>query len=174
MKSYITGHFTDESGLLEAVKALKQKGNNIRDVLTPYPVHGLDEELGQRRTLLPKVAFIGGAIGLILAYLFQWWIFTVDYPTNFGGKPYYSLPSWIPVIFESTVLFSALSIVFAFLIRSNLGLGSKNKIYSERITNDQFVIVLDCKNKQENEITRMTEILNSYGADEVNINMQDK
>ena len=142
-KQYITGYFEDEVDLKVAIKQLKEKNIPIKDVFTPFPVHGLEHVIGYRKSNLPKVAFWAGALGAACGLSFQAWIFTVAYPLNFGGKPYFSLPSFIPVTFELTVLFAAFSMVFAFLIRSGLGMGAKNKIWDERITDDRFLILLE-------------------------------
>ncbi len=149
----ISGYYDKESSLLDAVKTLKEQKIKIKDVFSPYPVHGLDRALGLQRSLLPRIAFIGGAIGAIVGFLFQVWVFTRAYPLNIGGKPLLAAPSFVPVAFESAILFAAFAIVIAYLVRSNLGLGAKNKIYNERATDDRFVVVLDtsANNKAESE-----------------------
>ncbi len=143
MRRYISAYFTDEENLLRACKILMKKNIPILDVLTPFPVHGLDKVLGLKETKLPTVGFIAGGIGTLLAFGFQTWAFVVDYPLFIGGKPHFSIPSFIPITFEITILLAAFAMVFAFLFRSNLGLGSKNKIHDERITDDRFLIIID-------------------------------
>ncbi|MFW5699297.1 MAG: DUF3341 domain-containing protein [Bacteroidota bacterium] len=167
-KKHISGYFEDETDLKIAIKSLQEKSVNIKDVFTPFPVHGLEKTLKYRRSHLPKVAFWGGVLGLILAMAFQIWIFTVDYPITFGGKPYLSIPTFIPVAFELTVLFAAFSMVFAFLMRSQLGIGAKNKIYDERVTDDRFLILLEAK---EDEVKTYESALGETGA--LNITLHD-
>ena len=121
----------------------------ILDVLTPFPVHGLDKVLGLKESRLPTVGFIAGGIGTLLAFGFQTWAFVVDYPLFIGGKPHFSIPSFIPITFEVTILLAAFAMVFAFLFRSKLGLGAKNKIHDERITDDRFVIIIDTIEKND-------------------------
>lgn len=149
----ISGYFEKEAVLLDAVKNLKENNIKIKDVFSPYPIHGLDHAMGLRRSWLPRAAFIGGAIGAITGLLFQIWVFTKAYPINIGGKPFLSLPSFIPVTFECAVLFAAFSIVLAYLFRSNLGAGANNKIYDERATDDRFVVVLNAE-EAEAEVIR--------------------
>jgi hypothetical protein len=140
---YITVSFDDEVPLLQAVKKLRENKEIIRDVLSPFPVHGLDEALSMKRTRIPVVGFIFGALGASLAFLFQACVFTVSYPLIIGGKPFLSVPAFVPITFELTVLFSGLAMVAALLIRSRL----KPDIYftpvDSRITDDRFVIVVD-------------------------------
>lgn len=148
MGAIIYGHYTDELDLLHGINELQKKGIAIDDVRTPFPVHGLDGVLKLRRSSLPKVAFLAGAIGGALGLLFQIWVFTKAWPTNFGGKPFMSLPSFIPVTFELTVLFAAFTMGIAFLIRSKLGPGSKPDILDELVTDDHFQIILSPNSNQ--------------------------
>lgn len=163
MGAIIYGHFTDELELLDAVKELKDKGIRIADVRTPFPVHGLDAALKFPRSNLPKVAFIAGVIGGSLGLLFQVWVFTKGWPLNFGGKPHLSIPSFIPVTFELTILFAAFAMGIAFLLRSNLGPGKIPDILDEEVTNDHFQIILTAKNNSLSEI-ELAEALAATGA----------
>ena len=161
----IYGYYTDSDTLLEAVEKLRKENFRIKDVYTPYPVHHLDKALGFKRSRLPKAGLVAGLIGAAGAFLFQTWVFTVDYPINIGGKPNFSFPSFIPLTFELGVLFAALALVFTFLFRSRLGLGAKNKIYDERNTDDRFGVVIDAgKNKSEEEINTILEQFKETGA----------
>jgi len=147
-KQYVTVVFDDEEPLLQAVKKIREQNEKIIDVLTPFPVHGLDKALGMKRSRIPGAGFICGAIGGLLGFLFQAWVFAVDYPLVFGGKPYLSVPSFIPVTFELTVLFTALGVVAALFIRSGLKPKKKFEPVHSRITDDKFVILVE---DEENE-----------------------
>lgn len=163
MSEIVYGHFTDELDLLNAVNELQEKGIKIADVRTPFPVHGLDSALKLSRSRLPKVAFIAGAIGAILGLLFQIWVSTEGWPLIIGGKPHVALPSFIPVTFELTILFSAFAMGFAFLMRSKLGPGRIPVILDENVTDDHFQIILSGKNNQGNE-TELEDALKASGA----------
>ncbi len=167
---YLSACYADETDLLEGVKILKQAGMQITDVLTPFPVHGLDKVLGYRRSWIPRVGFIAGAIGAFFGFIFQVWVFNRAYPLNFGGKPFFAVPSFIPVTFECAVLFAAFAMVFAFLFRSRLGLGAKNKIYDPKITDDSFVVVADTDGMIPEEIDRMTGLFKKTGAEILEMN----
>jgi len=145
----ISGYYTKESNLLEAVKKLRDENIKIKDVFTPYPVHGLDHALGLKRSGLPKTAFLAGTVGAIAGFGFQVWVFTNAYPINIGGKPYLAAPAFIPVAFECTVLFAAIAIVLAYLLKSNLGIGANNKIYDERTTDDRFLVLLEVSEEED-------------------------
>ncbi len=158
---YVSAYYEDEKDLLKGIKKLKESGVIILDAFTPFPVHGLDKVLGIRRSWLPRVGFIGGAIGAFSGFFFQKWVFTVGYQMSIGGKPYFAAPSFIPVTFECTVLFAAFAMVIAFLFRSKLGLGAENKIYDPKITDDHFVVVAGF---DENKSKQVVEKMEAAGA----------
>lgn len=139
---YISIYFDDEVPLLQAVAKLRESNETIIDVLSPFPVHGLDEALSLKRSKIPVGGFIFGALGAILAFGFQAWVFTVSYPLIIGGKPFFSAPAFIPITFEVTVLFAGLAMVAAFLIRSKLKPEIRFESVNERITDDRFVILV--------------------------------
>jgi hypothetical protein len=161
----IYGYYTDSESLLDGVKKLREDNLKIKDVRTPYPVHHLDKALGLKRSLLPKAGMVAGIIGATGAFLFQTWVFTVDYPLNIGGKPHFAYPSFIPLTFELGVLFAALALVFGFLFRSQLGLGAKNKIYDEKNTDDRFGVILDAgQESSDDELSAMVEKFKAAGG----------
>jgi len=142
-KNYIVGIFDNEHHLLEGVKSIRQAGVKIEEVFTPYPVHGLDEVLGYKRSKLPIAAFLFGALGTSLALLMQIWMMGFDWPMIIGGKNYVALPSFIPVTFELTVLLSALGMVGVFMIVSDLKPYRKVKTFDIRSTDDKHVMAID-------------------------------
>ena len=107
MKKFVVGSFDDENVLFPAVKNVRKAGYKIHDVYTPFPVHGLDHAMGLRDTSLHTAGFIYAITGTTTALSFIGWVFTRDWPMNIGGKPHFSLPAWIPITFEATVLFSS-------------------------------------------------------------------
>ncbi len=153
-KNFISIYFEDEEPLLKAVRKIMASDLNILDVLTPFPVHGLDKALKMKPSRIPIVGFVFGSIGAMVGFGFQAWVFGVDYPLVIGGKPFIPVPSFIPVTFEITVLFAALSMVAAFLIKSKLKPSKKIDIQDVRITDDRFVILVetnDANSKQNVE-----------------------
>ena len=140
---FILGIFKDEQDMVHAAKYLVKKDIKIYDFFTPFPVHGLDEILGIKRTRLPIVTFIAGLAGLVFALGFQYWVSVIAWPLNVGGKAYNSMAAFIPVAFEITVLFGAFITIFAFLLRSKLfPKVDKGVIYNDA-TQDSFVIALE-------------------------------
>jgi hypothetical protein len=173
-ESYISALFNDEEELLSSIKTIRKAGIKIRDVFSPFPVHGIDNALGIKPSRIPIVGFIAGAIGTVFAFLFQAWVFVVAWPLNIGGKPFFAVPSFIPVTFEVTVLFAAFGMIGAFLYKSKLFPGSKNKIYSERITDDSFVMIIeqdeDMTEDKKREIEKHLYDGGAFDVDFVDIN----
>ena len=142
-RSYISIIFDDEVPLLEAVRKLRNNKETIIDVLSPFPVHGLDNALSIKRTKIPIGGFILGLLGAITAFGFQTWVFTVSYPLIIGGKPFFAAPAFIPITFEVTVLFGGVAMVIALFVRSKLKPDIRFNTSFERATDDQFVILIE-------------------------------
>jgi hypothetical protein len=109
--SGVVGFWSDDHELVEAAIKMRDAGYKHFDAITPFPVHGMEEAVGIKRSFIPYVTFVAGLIGGCLGMLLQYWIAAVSWPLNIGGKPYFSAPAFIPVTFELTILFAALSSV---------------------------------------------------------------
>jgi hypothetical protein len=103
-KHFIVGIFDDEEVLLKGIGNVRGNGVKIHDVYSPFPVHGIDDALSIKRTRLPIAAFMFGLTGTSLALLMQIWMLGYDWPMIIGGKNFASLPPFIPVTFELTVM----------------------------------------------------------------------
>ena len=148
--------FAEEKPLLAAIKSLRQKGIHIHEVYSPYPVHGIDEALGYKRSRLPIVAFLCGLMGLSIALIMQIGMMTIDWPMIIGGKDFLPLPVFIPVSFELTVLLAAFGMVITFLLVSDLKPWAKPKLFSKRSTNDRHVLVINML-EQDNKLKQNIE-----------------
>jgi hypothetical protein len=124
------------------VRAVRKQGWRIADIYTPCPVHGLDEALGWRRSLLPAACLLGGAAGAALAIWFQFWASAQDWPINVGGRPWNSLPAFVPVAFESMVLLGGFTLVGAWLIRCGLYPGNTARAPLAGVTDDRFALAV--------------------------------
>ncbi|MEM8583599.1 MAG: DUF3341 domain-containing protein [Bacteroidota bacterium] len=137
------GLYNDEEILMDAVKKARADHLDIMDVYTPFPLHGLDPILGLSESRLHIAGFIYGLTGASLGFGFMTWVFTRDWPIIFGGKPYWSVPAFIPITFELTVLFAAVGMVITFYIICGLGPGAAPPRLHDRITDDKFCIAFD-------------------------------
>ncbi len=164
---YLVGVFDNEVVLLDAVRAVRKGGIRIHEVYSPFPVHGLDDALGYKRSRLPIAAFLFGLLGTSLALTMQIGMMTVDWPMIIGGKDYLPLPSFIPVTFELTVLLSAFGMVGTFFIASNLKPWGKPKLFDIRITDDKHIMAIDLS-KNPLSVDAIRKSLQDSGASEVN------
>ena len=143
--------FADERALLAAARRVRESGYTKIDAHSPYPVHGIDAALGIRSTRLPLIVFACGAVGALAGVGLQWWTNASDatlfewlpnwargYSYRISGKPFWSVPANIPVIFELTVLLAALAAVFGMLVLNNLP-----NFYHALFTSKRFARVTD-------------------------------
>jgi hypothetical protein len=152
--------------ILKAARAVRRAGFTRWDVHSPFPIHGIDYAMGIRPTILPWLVLGGGLTGLCTAIWLQWYCNAYDYPFLISGKPVWSFPANVPVMFELTVLFSALTAVFGML-----GLNHLPQLYNplfkserfRRVTADRFFIVVDASDKKFGE-TETTRLLQDAGA----------
>jgi hypothetical protein len=171
IKKFVVGCFDDEKVLFPAVKKVRKAGYKIHDVYTPFPIHGLDTAMGLRDTSLHTAGFIYGITGTTTALTFMSWVFTKDWPLNIGGKPHFPLPAFIPITFELTVLFSAVGMVLTFCYLCQLAPFVKKHHFHARATDDQFVMVLECTSKTNEEQAKA--FLDSVGAKEINVQVAE-
>lgn len=165
IKKFVVAAFDDEAVLFPAVKQVRRAGYKIHDVYTPMPIHGLDAAMGLRDTSLHTAGFIYGISGTCTALGFISWALTYDWPLNFGGKPFFALPAWIPITFELTVLFSAVGMVLTFCYLCQLAPFVKKDHFHLRSTDDLFVMAIECTEKTNG--SEVSEFLNGLGAKEV-------
>lgn len=131
-------YFDSPEKILMAAKAAKKQKLKNYESFTPFPVHGMEEALGLKLSIVPWATFICGLGGFLAATMLQVWTSAIDWPLNIGGKPFLSIPAFIPVMFELTVLFGGLgTIAFLFFL---IGLPSSKKPFHPKITDDRFAL----------------------------------
>jgi len=169
-KNIIHGLFGDEEPLLEACKRLRSAGIRIKEVYSPFPIHGIDGIIGLPRTRLGICAFIYGLTGTGLATLMMWYMMVHDWPNDIGGKPtwayYFAVPAFIPITFEVTVFCAAHGLALTYLLRCMLIPGARAKNPDPRTTDDKFLIVLDLNDSLS---AKAQQILREAHAEEVTV-----
>jgi hypothetical protein len=165
--NFILGLWDHEEVFLHAIEHIRHEGPAIFETLTPFPVHGLEEALGYRQTRLHTAGFLFGLTGTTLALSFMTWVMATNYPLDIGGKPYWPLPSFIPITFELTVLFSAVGMTLTYCVRNKLIPGYMPRIYDRRTTDDRFALVFDAEGKSAEDIARIKAMCSGNGAVEV-------
>lgn len=167
-KNYIYGVYSHEDNLLSAIKSIKSEGLEIDDCYSPFPVHGIDPILGIEETNLQSAGFILGLTGTGTALGVITYITTINYPTLFGGKPFWALPAFIPITFEATVLMAAVGMFFVYIIRNELFPGKIPMIIDERTTDDKFALAFGVDGKSDSDIAKIKSALEKSGAEEIN------
>ncbi len=116
----VAAEFADATALVHAARRTREAGYTRMDAYTPFPVEGLNEAMAIRTTILPYLILLGGILGGVGGYAFQYWALAVAYPFNVGGRPLHSWPMFIPVTFELTILGASLAAVLGMLALNGL------------------------------------------------------
>jgi hypothetical protein len=146
--------FETPEQLLSAVIHMRGLGFTQLDALTPFPIHGMDEALGEKPSRLGYIVLAGGLAGMASALLLQWWTSAVAYPLVIGGKPPFSFEYSIPITFELTVLFASFAAVIGMFALNGLP-----KFYHPSFkysqfagaTDDRFLLVVEGGNLDKAE-----------------------
>lgn len=161
--------FETVDSTLAAAEKIRDAGFTKWDVHTPFPVHGLNDAMGIQHTKLPLFVLGGGIAGAGIGILMQWWMNARDYRLIVSGKPFFSLPANIPVMFELTILLSAVTAFVGMIAFNNLPMFYHPIFKSERFrraTTDRFVVVIEAADpKFDSEHT--TAFLGGLGGSEV-------
>lgn len=135
----VVAFFDNPHALIEATKKVKAQNYEEFDCFTPFPVHGLDQAQGLKRSPLPYVTFLAGVGGCSIGFGLQYFTSVMDWPLIVGGKPFNSWPAFVPVMFELTVLLAALTTVGAMFAINGLPNVNK-KIIDPSLTRDRFAL----------------------------------
>ncbi len=149
--------FDNADAMLAAIRRLRDAGYSKLDAYTPYPVHGIDETLGIRRSKLTLVAFVAGMCAAAGAYFIQWYMNAYDYPINVGGRPAHAPLAFLIITFEMGVLFAGLTAfvaVFAFSGLPRLWHPVFEIEGFERATIDRFWVSVDTDDPKYSAETR--------------------
>jgi len=116
----LMAEFDTPTEVVDAARKVREAGYTKTDAFSPFPIHEMDEALGIRRSILPYLVFGGGLTGLMLGIGLQVFVHYIDYPLNVGGRPYISIPSFVPPAYELTILLAGFTAVFGMLFLNGL------------------------------------------------------
>lgn len=177
----IIAEFQTVNDIMHAAKKTRDEGFKHWDVHSPFPIHGIDAAMGIRPTILPWIVLICGITGTILGLLLTIGTMAYDfalpglpgaaapirgYTFMISGKPFNSLPAYIPVIFETTILLSAFGAVFGMLILNRLPKLANPLFKSNnfrRSTADRFFIEVQARDRRFDK-DKTAEFLKGLGA----------
>ena len=163
--------YDDDDILKEGAKSVVAKGVKVADVYSPFPVHGIDPIIGVEHTRLGICAFLYGLTGTFLALLGLKYFMIIDWPMNIGGKPSFSLidnlPSFIPVVFEFTVLSAAHGMAITYLLRNRTLPGMPATNPDPRTTDDKFVMEVRLSDNSKFTADQLQKMLKETGIIEI-------
>lgn len=164
--------YDDPEQLKDGARKLVSSGIKVKDVFSPFPIHGIDPIIGITRTRLGIVSFMFGITGTCLAVLGIWYFNIFDWPMNIGGKPsfnyYQNVPAFIPVTFEFTVLCAAHGMAITYLIRNKTLPGMPARNPDPRTTDDKFIIEVRTADNHGHSSEAIAELLRQSPVTEIN------
>ncbi|TWU61739.1 Cytochrome c [Crateriforma conspicua] len=171
----VVAEYTDVDSLMAACRRIRDAGYKRTDAFTPFPVHGIDDALGIKPTVLPWIALGAGATGTMIALAMQIWMNGIDYQYIISGKPFISLPAFIPVAFELTILLASFGTFFGMWALNGLPRFS-NPIFTnprfDRATDDTFFLYIDAKDPQFDQ-AGVERLLGDAGGEQITAVVDD-
>lgn len=165
----LLAEFDGPEKLLHAVRRTRQAGYRQVEAYSPFPVEGVGETLHGTSTGVPVIVLVGGILGGLTGYGMQYYIAAISYPLNVGGRPYNSIPAFVPVTFELTILFAALFATAAVLILNGLP-RPHHPVFNVpefvRASRDRFFLCIDASDPRFDPVHTRA-FLESLGAREV-------
>ncbi|NOX17360.1 MAG: DUF3341 domain-containing protein [Chlorobi bacterium] len=150
-----TALFRTPDEIIHAAEAVQEKGYVKYDVNTPYPVHGMDKAMKLKPSRLPFVSMFFGFSGTFFSLFMMYWMASIDYPVIVGGKPFFSFPAYVPIMFELTVLSAAVMTVIVMLAvffkLPNLRHPFHDTDYMKAVSSDQYGISIEAEDEKFNE-----------------------
>lgn len=168
----LLAEFDTPERLVRAARESYGAGYRRVDAFSPYPIEEAWEELGHHRSKLPAIVLGGGVIGCLVGFFFQYWVNVIYWPLNIGGRPFDSWPAFIPVTFECTILFAALSAVLGMLALNGLPM-PYHPVFNVRrfalASKDRYFLCIEARDPRfDREATlRFLESLNATAVTEV-------
>lgn len=165
----VLGCFNDVNAMMHAIPQLRAQKLGQLEAYTPYPVHGIDDALGLRKSPLGGMVLVMGVIGALTALGFQYWISAIDYPIITGGKAPWSWEAFVPIMFEVTVLFATFTAGLGMLLLLNKLPYWGHPVLDAKaiagITRDRFVLSLEVDDTTEGvDIAAAQAALQAAGA----------
>ncbi len=159
------GIFESPEKLLEAIEKARAAKLQKMDAYTPFPIHEVIHALGIKRSKIPWGTLVMCLTGMVLAFTLQAWTNGVDWPLNVAGKPYISIPAFIPITFEGTILIGGISTFLLLLVMCRLP--NRNKpVLDVRLTDNLFGLFVEKKDPQYN-VETLNKIFKDCNAKEI-------
>ena len=162
----IVGIYKEPEQVVAAAKAAGAKYKKAQ-AFSPYPIHALFEALKIRRSRIPWVTLVVGLGGLFGGWLLTYWTSVIDWPLNVGGKPLHSLPAFVPILFECTILLGGIATFLALWIFCRLP-NYHTEVFDLKITDELFAVFIPAENENFQE-AEAKNLLQEHGAYEIKL-----
>lgn len=165
----VVGSYGDSSSLLSAARTVRTETTGYMEAYSPFPVHGICDVLEFKDEKLSWITLAGGLAGAGAGVLLQVWVSAIAYPLNVGGRPLISTPAFVPVAFETTILFAAFGAALGMFALNGLPRPNhpiKEHTLFERVSQDLFLLSVQVK---ASETQIITDLLRSAGAETVEV-----
>lgn len=144
----VLAEFASPEQLMHACAKVRDAGFSAWDAHTPFPIHGLDKAMGLKRSMVSAFVLVMGLAGAAAGMLLQYWTSAIDYPLVISGKPFFSWPAFVPIMFECGVLGGATGALLGLLVMGRLPQHHHPLFESvgfARATDDAFFISIEAK-----------------------------
>lgn len=167
----LMAEFEDPTALVAAAQRTQEAGYRKYDSYSPFPIHELFDAMDCDDKRVSLFVLIGGIVGCAAGFGLASWVSAVAYPLNVGGRPYISWPMFIPVTFELTILFAAVTAVVSWIALSGLPLPYHPVFnvarFAEKASQDGFFLAIESTDPKFDR-TATLDFLKSLGATEIN------
>jgi len=160
--------FEQPRPLADVAQRLRNRGYSDLEVYSPVPSHELDEALEPGPSGVRAWTLVGGLLGVVAGFALTIWM-SYDWPLIVGGKPYASIPPYIIIAFELTILFGGLLTAVGMFVVGGLPKGTPGTHgpgYHARFSAEEFGLVVACGDRDVQEIDSL---LRSHDAKEVSL-----
>lgn len=167
----LLAEFKSPAALLAAAKKIYEAGYTKFDCHSPFPIHGMDQAMGLKRSPLGYIVFAVAAVALAAGILLEWWTSTIAYPLVISGKPFFSYQAYGPVAFAIMVLTSSFAALLGMMALNRLPRFFHHLFHSrniEHVMNDGFLVSLDSRDPKF-DLQQAKDFLNSIGAKNIEV-----
>lgn len=164
----ILGSFYEPDAALTAAEQVRSAGWTHFDFLTPFPIHGMEEAMGQKRSWIPWATAVLALLGILFAQALQNYVMVWDWPMNFGGKPFASWPAFVPITFEAMVFWAALGTAIIAILAGKKDTVPQPPPINTGATVDRFVLWISATDPKWDPAAA-ERFVRSIGADDVTL-----
>ena len=163
----VVGHFKFIDDTRNAIRKLRDIGEKDVELFAPFPNHDLEDEMyfGQKRSPVRRVTLAGALTGLTFAFLMTIWM-SIDYPVRVGAKPLVSIPAFIIIGFECTILFGSLANLIGMFHFSRIPNLFRAPGHRPQFTDGSFGLTVRVPKDKTDQISQ---VFKSGGAEEVEV-----